>query len=177
MILDLIIVLILVLFCVRSFRGGIRGELLGAVGWIIAVFIAIGLSKTLGSMITAKLPQFSVISSTVAFIAVLIGLRLVIGWMVKLFPESSKGFSGVLLNVTSVAAGFFKGAFFTSVFLLLLSQTAFLTQMDSQVSSSTLYGPLTAFSKQVVRVATEKVPNVKSVLDRTAANKENESSE
>jgi uncharacterized membrane protein required for colicin V production len=177
MILDLAIVLILVLFCVRSFRGGIQGELLGAVGWILTVLVAISFSDKLGGLITEKLPQFAVISSSVAFIFVLVCLRLIIGWSIKLFPETSTGFADVIFKIVSVAAGFFKGAFFTSVFLLLLSQSTFQSKIDSQIGQSTLYSPLSDFSKIFVRFVTEKVPNVKPLLDRSAANKNEESAE
>lgn len=166
MILDLAIVLILVLFCVRSFRGGLQGELLGAVGWILAILIAISFSTFLGSMITDQLPQFAVISNAVAFLFILVVLRFLIGWMVKLFPETSKGFSDVLFKVLSVAAGFFKGAFFTSVFLLLISHSSLQTKLDGQIGKSTLYSPMTDFSKYVVRIIVDKVPNVESIVSR-----------
>jgi len=168
MILDLAIVLVLVLFCVRSFIGGIQGELLGATGWILAILIAISFSEIFGNIIADKVPQIAVFSSIAAFAFVLLILRLLIGWMVKLAPDSEKGSSNLLLRLVSVAMGFFKGAFFTSVFLLLLSQSALQPKLYDEIKDSSLYKPISDFSKHVVRIVTAKVPNVKPLLDRSA---------
>jgi len=126
----------------------------------------------IGGAIANKAPQIASISLFVAFTIVLIGIRFTIGAIVKAFPENSKGAMVALSRIIAVAAGFFKGAFFTSVFLLLLSHSSMQIKLENQIGESTLYRPLADFSKQVVRVVTEKVPNVKKVLDKSAAKKE-----
>jgi len=177
MILDLVIVLVLVLFCVRSFRGGLQGELLGVVGWLLAILVAISSNTMIGDAIASRVPQLAAISYLVAFALVLIGIRFAIGAMVKAFPESSKGAMPVVSRILAVAAGFFKGAFFISVFLLLLSQSSMQAKLEKQIGESTLYHPLADFSRQVVRIIVDKVPNVKNILDKTAINKEKNAAE
>lgn len=177
MILDLSIVLVLVLFCVRSFRGGLQGELLGAVGWLLAILVAVSFSDRIGDAIAGKVPQLAAVSFFVAFTIVLIGIRFAVGAIVKSFPENSKGVMSVLSMIIAVAAGFFKGAFFTSVFLLLMSQSSMQAKLEKQISESTLYHPLADFSKQVVRIVTDKVPNVKNILDKTTGRKEKNATE
>ncbi len=173
MILDIAILVVLVLFCLRSFRGGVQGEMMGAMGWILAILIAVAFSDAIGDAIAEKLPQFASISPFAAFTIILIGVRLLIGWALKLIPEVLKAPVDLALKVVSVAFGFIKGAFFISVLLLLLSSSSMQAKLDDQINGSRLYKPITNFSKEVVRIVTEKVPNVADILKNLAADKKN----
>ncbi len=173
MILDAAILLILVLFCLRSFRGGVQGEMLGAMGWIIAVLIAVGFSDKIGAMISGKIPAFETLSPYAAFAVILVGVRLLIGWALKLIPDALKAPIDIALKILSVAFGFIKGAFFISVLLLLLSNSSWQNKLKKQTDESRLYKPMTDFSKEVVKIVTENVPNMEDILKKLAANKKN----
>ena len=117
------------------------------------------------------------ISSVVAFILILIGLRLIIGSIAKSPQQSNKGFWYAVFQILSVASGFFKGAFFTSVLLLLISQSSLQDNLNSQIAQSTLYSPIADFSKHVVRIISDKVPNIKPLLDKTSSKDDKTSSD
>ena len=165
MIVDLVLVIILFLFCVRSFRAGIRGELLGAIGWLVAIVAAIGSSESIGNLLSKNWQQLAELSPYLSFIIIVAVLRLFFLGIVKLLPETVKGLGGVILNLTASALGFFKGAFFISVVLLLLSGRGLQSSLDKYTQDAILYPHIKDFARQVVLITTDKIPNVKDVLD------------
>ncbi|MBN1465305.1 CvpA family protein [candidate division KSB1 bacterium] len=165
MIVDLIIVVILFFFCIRSFRAGIRGELLGAIGWLIAIIVAIGFSESIGGMLFKQSEGLGELGPYLSFILIIGVMRLLFMGIVKFLPETLKGAMGVLLNVAASALGFFKGAFFMSVILLLLSRTDLDSAMNKYTQDAMLYPHIKDFSRQVVHLTSEKIPNVKDVLE------------
>ena len=140
------------------------GELMGAFGWIVAIVAAIGLSEPIGNMISTYLKQFQELSPYLSFFIIVILLRLLFMGIVKLIPDVLKGPMSIVLNIAASAFGFFKGAFFTSVVLLLLSRTSVQSTIDKYAQGGVLYPHIKDFSKQVVEISTEKIPNVKDVL-------------
>ncbi|MBN1559270.1 CvpA family protein [candidate division KSB1 bacterium] len=165
MIIDLVIVIILFLFCVRSFRAGMRGELLGAIGWLLAIVAAIGSSEAIGNLIAKNWRQFADLGPYLSFIIVLAVLRLLLLGIIKLLPETLKGAGGTFLNLSASAIGFFKGAFFTSVILLLMPRMGLQSALDKYTQDAILYPHIKEFARQVVLITIEKIPNVKDVLD------------
>lgn len=163
-IVDLIIVIILFFFCIRSYRAGVQGELMGAIGWLIALVVAIGFSESIGNMLFKNAAGFKDLSPYLTFILIIGAMRLLFMGIVKFLPET-KGGMGVLLNVTASALGFFKGAFFLSVILLLLSRTDLQSAMDKYTQDAVLYPHIKDFSRQVVKRTSERIPNVKDVLE------------
>ncbi|MBN1480965.1 CvpA family protein [candidate division KSB1 bacterium] len=164
MIVDLVIVIVLVLFCVRSFKAGVKGELLGAIGWIVAVIAAIGLCTPIGDVLSDKLPQIAQLSPYVSFLIIVIFFRLLIMGLIKLIPEAPKGATAVIFNILAGVLGFFKGAFFLSVVLLLISTTDFQPTIESYAEGGAVYAQIKDFAVYVVNFVVEKVPNVETIL-------------
>ena len=164
MFIDLVIVVILLLFCVRSYRAGMTGELMGAMGWIVAIVAAIGFSEPIGNMMSDKFEQFRELGPYVSFLIIVLILRLLFMAIVKLIPDSFKGPTAIILNIFASALGFFKGAFFVSVVLLLLSRTNVQPTIENYAQGGVLYPHLRDFSIDVVVFSTEKIPNVEAIL-------------
>lgn len=163
---DVVIIVILALFCVRSLRAGIANELTGAMGWFMAILAAIGFSDPIGAALAQYIPSMAELTPYLSFLVILILLRLLFGFLGKLVPAEPKGFVVVLLNISAGAFGFFKGAFFVSVILLMISTSSLQTKVDAYTGSSLVYPHIKLFSLKVVDTITEHVPNVEALLRR-----------
>lgn len=166
MIIDLVIVIVLVLFCVRSIKVGVKGELVGAIGFIFALIAALWLYKPVADALAKKIPQFEQLAPYISFLVMVVLLRLLIMAVIKQIPESIKGGSALSLNLLAGAIGFFKGAFFMSVVLLLLSKTDFQSAIDSYAEGSATYPHLKNFAIVIVEFVVNTVPNVESILQK-----------
>ena len=164
---DLGIILILALFIVRSLRSPLASELTGAIGWLFAILAAIGFSDPIGNMLATYVPSFKELTPYLSFLAIVIILRLLLGFLGKLVPEEPKGAVGAILKVIAALFGFFKGAFFISVVLLMISTSSGLqSKVDGYTGSSFVYPHIKTFSLSVVNAVTEHVPNVEALLKR-----------
>ena len=164
---DLGIVVILALFIVRSLRSSLASELTGAIGWLVAILAAIGFSDPIGNLLATYVPSFKELTPYLSFLAIVILLRLLFGFFGKLIPEEPKGPVAIILKVVAALFGFFKGAFFISVVLLLISTSSSLqSTLDGYTGSSLIYPHIKTFSLSVVSAVTEYVPNVEALLKR-----------
>lgn len=161
---DILIVILLVLFVARSLRGGLNGELYGTMGWLAAILISLTMTETLESILAESFPQLEAISPYLSFILILIFIRALTVWVVKLVEGLEKGPAAVITRVVSSVLGFFKGMFFISVFLLIVTRTTIQANIESYTESSILYPFVKPFSIQVVHTVTEHVPNVETIL-------------
>jgi uncharacterized membrane protein required for colicin V production len=166
MIIDAAVAIILIIFGIRSFRSGLEGELNGAFGWFVAIVAAIGFSEPLGNLLAGKVPSLSELGPYLSFLVIILILRLLFGFLIKLLPDEPKGLIGIALNVSAVALGFLKGVFFVGVILLLLSTKGFATTLEPYTKDSILLPHLKNFAVFVVGFITKNVPNVKELLDR-----------
>lgn len=163
---DIVIILILALFCVRSLRTSVASELTGAIGWFVAILAAIGFSDPVGALFAKSVPSLKELSPYLSFLAIVIILRLLFGFLGKLIPEEPKGAVNIILKIIAAAFGFFKGAFFISVILLMISTSSLQSKVDQYTGSSFVYPHIKVFSLKVVTVITEHVPNVEALLKR-----------
>ncbi len=164
--LDILIVIILVLFVARSIRGGMKGELYGTIGWLVAIVISLAMTDPVSAILGSSFPQLADISPYLSFIVLLIFVRAFIQWLVKLIPEKTSGPLRAVLLVASSALGFFKGLFFISVFFLVLTRTSIQANIEQYTSQSRLYPNVKQFSVEVVQLVTEHVPNIRGIMDR-----------
>ena len=132
----------------------------------VAIIAAIGFSEPLGNLIADKAPSFRELGPYISFLVMILILRLLFSFLIKLLPDESKGFIGVAVNISAVALGFLKGLFFVSVILLLLSTKGFASTFEPYTKDSLLLPHLKSFAIFVVDFITENVPNVEGLLDR-----------
>lgn len=168
MIADGTILLVLLFFAVRSYRSRLQGEISGATGWILTILLAFGLTDVIAAVINQffKNNELTTISSYLAFILILIFVRALSTWIVRVVPDNGGGKSGFFLTTLTVCSGLFKGAFFTSIVLLMLSTSSLQTKVDAYTPGAILYPHMRNFSRTVVRAVTRYVPNVDKVMRR-----------
>jgi uncharacterized membrane protein required for colicin V production len=171
MIADGTILLVLLFFTVRSYRSGLQGEINGAMGWILAILLAFGLTNMIAAVINQffKSNELTTISRYLAFLIILISVRVLSTWFVRAAPDNGGGKSGFFLSTIIVSCGLFKGAFFTSVVLLMLSTSSLQTKVDAYTPGAHLYPYMRNFSRIVVRAVTRYVPNVDNVMRKLTA--------
>jgi uncharacterized membrane protein required for colicin V production len=166
MIADGAILLVLLIFAVRSYRGGLPGEINGATGWILAILLAFGLTNVIAAVINQffKSGDLTTISRYLAFLLILISVRAISAWIVRVFPDDGVGKRGFFITALTVCCGLFKGAFFTSVVLLMLSTSSLQNKVDAYTPGALLYPHMRNFSRTVVKAVTRYIPNVDNVM-------------
>ena len=117
-------------------------------------------------IINQYVPQLNQLSPYLSFIIIVTVLRLLFGAIVKLIPDALSGPISVVLKIVATIFGFLKGAFFISVVLLLLTKTDVQAMIDQYADGSVFYPPLLNFSKQIVELTTEHVPNLEKILEK-----------
>lgn len=165
MILDGAILFFLFLFAFRSYRERLPGEIAGASGWILTVLLAFALTDIAAAILNQffKSSDLKTISSYLAFLLVLVGVRALLTWAAQALP-GDKG--GLIANGIPILFGLFKGAFFISVVFLMISSTSLQSQVKSYGSGAVVYPRILNFAPFVVRSITRNVPNVDSMMRR-----------
>jgi len=168
MILDVIIGFTLLLFAYRSYRGGLQGEIYGAMGWLLTILLAIALSDPVASIITqiSPRPELAKISQYLAFLIVILLTRALSSWIVRIIPNAQQGKPGLIMTLLAIASGAFKGAFIVSVILLFISRSSLHGSLEAKSSGSMLYAPTLKFSNSVVKFILRAVPDVDQILQR-----------
>lgn len=176
MILDVAIIVILILFGLRSYRNGLGGELLGTIGWIITILIALRFSSQLGDYLSNQFPQIHTLSSYLSFVIILVIIRLLLIGSARLIHEDRKGAFNFIFRLTSTAFGFIKGAFFSSIILLLLSISSIQPNVDKLAKNSKTYFSMKIFAIKTVDIIIDIAPEVYSIyVDLAEKSDRNES--
>lgn len=165
MIVDGAILFFLFLFAFRSYRERLSGEIAGAGGWILTILLAFALTDIAAAILNQffKSSDLKTISSYLAFLLVLVGVRALLMWAAQILPSDK---SGLIANGIPILFGLFKGAFFISVFLLMISSTTLQSRIKSYGSGAVIYPRIINFAPLVVRSIIHTVPNVDSMMRR-----------
>lgn len=168
MILDVIIGFTVLIFVYRSYRGGLSGEVYGAMGWLLTILIAISLSDPVASVINqvSTRPELEKISQYLAFLIVVLLMRALASWIIRIIPNAQQGKPGLIMTLLAILSGALKGAFIISVTLLFLSRSSLHSSLEANSSESRLYAPILGFSNSVVQFVIKIVPDVDQILKR-----------
>ncbi len=105
--LDFCIVIVHLAFTIKGAQQGGVNAILGLVGWVIALYLAITYNSSLAIVILPELDEF--IASAIAFVLIIISVVLVeriIAAILKMFKSESK-----LFNITNAIVGLIVGGF------------------------------------------------------------------
>ncbi len=167
MLFDLCVVLVLLIFAIRSYRAGLRGELVGVTGWVLTILLAFAFNDN-AAVFMEKLiasPDFRTISNYFTFLLLLFIMRLLLLLVLRIAPgEKEKG--GFVFSFLAMLAGLFRGAFFLSVLFLLILNTPMQERVDRFTAGSFTYKYAQNFSRQVVHAVTRYIPNVERAMQR-----------
>ncbi len=158
MILDVFIIVVIFLFSYKSHKNGLAYELRTATGWILSILLALRLTTPAKAFLTDYIPSLEAIHAYLGFALSLAAVRLIM----RLFANAIKASEGPVLNFAdkflSTLFGFFKGLFFTSLALLLLSMTSIQSSINEVNDESRTYQPVQQFIQLFYETLRKTIP-------------------
>lgn len=166
MVIDILILLVVFTFAMRSYATGLRGELLGVTGWFMTFLLAFVLNDRFAEALESIIRKnaFSTISNYFSFLFLVVFLRLVITMTALAATENGKPKGGLLFNTVAVIAGMFRGLFFLSVFFLAVYLSPMQPKMNAMAQGSRLYPYAKEFSRKVVKGVVRYVPSLDEAM-------------
>jgi len=162
---DIVILIILTIFVYFGARRGLIDEILGLTGWIIAVICAIKFGGSLAAIISEKAPNFQVISSVLAALIILFGIRFAFLLFIKILKTSAPQVTENSLNkIAGAFLGFLQGVFITSIIVLIFLLIPFSKNIKNIQNNSVMFPHLKKVSIFIVNTAANFIPQTQSLL-------------
>ena len=165
-IIDIIILIILAIFCIKGFFRGFIMEAFTLVGLILAYVIALREMSALAALIgrAVRVPPWlaTALSFFLIFIIVIVFCRIMAGALRKLMRWS---LLGSLDRGGGVIIGIIKGALVTSLLALLISMIPVTEEMRQIQRDSYLFGRVRNVAPAVFNVIKRAVPQTKTFYD------------
>jgi len=162
---DIVILIILTIFVYFGARRGLIDEILGLTGWIIAVICAIKFGGSLAAIISEKAPNFQVISSVLAALIILFGIRFAFLFFIKILKTSASQVTENSLNkIAGAFLGFLQGVFITSIIVLIFLLIPFSKNIKNIQNNSVMFPHLKKVSIFIVNTVANFIPQTQSLL-------------
>ncbi len=166
-ILDFIVIGILTLFVFLGARRGFMDEILGITGWIIAIICAVKFGGTLAVIITRQVPQLHMVSSVLAGLLLLFGIRyaflLLIGMIKKTAPALTEN---SLNKIAGAILGFVQGILLISILILLLWVIPFGNNVNRVQKKSVLLPHMEKVTVFLVNSVGNFIPYTQPMIDK-----------
>jgi len=174
MILDVFIIVVIFLFGFKSFKNGLAYELRTATGWILSILLALRLTTPAKSLLTDYFPSLEALNAYLGFTVALVAVRLV----VVLVANAIKTSEGPVLNFVnkflSTLFGFFKGLFFTSLALILISMTPIQSSINEINDESRTYQPMRHFMRLFYETLRQSIPQFDALAQSLSSESAND---
>ena len=119
---DLVILVIIGIFCIKGFFRGMILEIFTLIGLLIAYIIALREMDTVAGFINRIVTLPDIVSNSLSFILLFISILLLFRWLAGVFRHIAQwSFLGWLDRGGGMVLGIFKGALITSLLALFIS--------------------------------------------------------
>jgi len=162
---DIVILAILTVFVYLGARRGLIDEILGLTGWIIAIVCAIKFGGSLAVIIAEKAPKIQMISSVLAALVILFGIRLAFLFLIKILKSSAPQITENSTNkIAGAFLGFLQGVFIISILVLIFLLIPFGRNIKDYQNRSVLFPHMKKVSVFMVNTVANFIPQAKSSL-------------
>ncbi len=164
---DIAIIAIILVFVFLGVKKGLLDEILGITGWIIAVICALKFAGLLGQVIATKIPQLQTISSVLAALLILFGIRysflLIINILVKSSPKITENSFN---KVSGAFLGIAQGALVIGLLVIFFCVIPFGPNVKKLVDKSALFPQMKKVSVFMVNTIANFIPQSQGTMDK-----------
>ena len=163
---DLLIIILLGIFCIKGFFRGILIEVFTLAGLILAYILAIREMSTIEHWINQFIRVPPLIASSIGFLLIFLCIGFLFRWIAMLLRSMAKwSILGWLDKGGGLLFGLFKGALIGSLILLLLSLIPFSSRFQQEREKSILYKPLCSVAPAIFNFAMRTFPSTKDFYE------------
>ncbi|HPG41059.1 MAG TPA: CvpA family protein [bacterium] len=167
---DLVIIAVILVFVYLGTKKGLIDEILGITGWIIAVICALKFAGVLGRFITAKIPQLQTISTVLAALVILFGIRYSFLLIIKMLKKSSPKISENSYNkVAGAFLGVLQGVLVIGLAVILFLVIPFGPNVKKLVDKSIFFPQMKKVSVFMVNTVANFIPQTRTTMDQVLA--------
>ncbi|MBN2410415.1 CvpA family protein [candidate division KSB1 bacterium] len=162
---DIVILVFLTVFVYLGARRGLIDEILGLTGWIIAVVCAIKFGGSLAAIISEKAPNLQMISSVLAALIILFGIRFAFLFFIKILKSSAPQITENNTNkVAGAFLGFLQGVFIVGILVLIFLLIPFGRNIKDSPKNSVLFPHMKKVSVFMVNTVANFIPQAQKPL-------------
>jgi membrane protein required for colicin V production len=144
---DLIMAIVLIGFAIRGFMKGVLRELFSLVGLFLGVWVALLEFMPAGEWLRTKLPLAEPLPYHVAFLAIFLGVSIVVSLLGSILHKVAKVLLiGWLDAVVGLGFGLVKGVMILTVVLFLIGYLPLSEPVTSQLRNSAIVGHLASLN-------------------------------
>jgi len=163
---DIIILVILGIFCLKGFFRGILVEVFTLVGLVVAYVIALREMSTVAGWIDKAVHFPSVISTALSFFMVFLLVVLFFRWMAGAVRRLTQWiFLGWIDRGGGMLFGIFKGALIASLLILLVSLIPLSKGFEREKENSLLFEPVSVVAPAVFNFVKHVLPRTKDYYE------------
>ncbi len=163
---DIVILVFLTVFVYFGARRGLIDEILGLTGWIIAIVCAIKFGGSLAVIISEKAPNLQMISSVLAALIILFGIRFAFLFFIKILKSSAPQITENSTNkIAGAFLGFLQGVFIAAILVLIFLLVPFGQNIKDSPKDSVLFPHMKKVSVFMVNTVANFIPRAKKPLE------------
>lgn len=171
---DFLIVAILLFFIARDAARGMREDLLGFPGAVISFILGLKLMTFVGGKMMKFFPVPKYLAYAIALIISIIAVALFIKFVVETADKTiNKEVLTMAYKIGGGIVGFIKGAFLTSVILILIHMLPFGSKFETAKERSKLINPMLRFGPAAVHAISRFAPDAANLLNNMVTDLEN----
>jgi len=175
---DIIILVILGIFCLKGFFRGIIVEVLTLVGLVVAYVIALREMSTVAGWIERAVHLPSLISTALGFFMIFLLIVLFFRWVAGAVRRITQWiFLGWIDRGGGMLFGIFKGALIVSLLILLVSLVPFSKELEREQKNSLLFKPVSVVAPAVFTFIKRVFPQTKDYYEEVKEGLSNSSKE
>ena len=175
---DIIILVILGIFCLKGFFRGIIVEVLTLVGLVVAYVIALREMSTVAGWIERVVHLPSLISTALGFFMIFLLIVLFFRWVAGAVRRITQWiFLGWIDRGGGMLFGIFKGALIVSLLILLISLVTFSKELEREQKNSLLFKPVSVVAPAVFTFIKHVFPRTKDYYEEVKEGLSNSSKE
>lgn len=171
---DFLIVAILLFFIGRNAALGMRDDLLGFPGGVVSFILGLKLMTFVGGKMMKFLPIPKYLAYAMALIFSIIAVSLFIKFVVETADKTiNPEVLTMAYKIGGGIIGFIKGAFLTSVILILIALLPFGSKFETAKERSKLLSPMLRFGPAAVHAVSRFAPDAANLLNNMVTDLEN----
>ena len=171
---DFLIIALLLYFIATNAAKGAKEDILGFPGYLVGFVFGLAAMEKMGNILSSKLPLFPSLAKIFSLVFVIISFRIFLQLMVQFLEKSIT--EEVLTLIFKVVGGFFgfiKGAFLTSVILILILLLPFGGKFKRSQTGSKFLEPICRFAPALVERVVSMAPGGADLLNDLVSEIEN----
>lgn len=163
---DMIILVIVGIFCIKGFFRGMILEIFTLIGLLIAYIIALREMDMVAGFISRIITLPDVVANSLSFILLFISILLIFRWLAGILRHIAQwSFMGWLDRVGGMILGIFKGALITSLLALFISLIPLTESMKKMHEQSLLFQPIRSVAPAVFNFLKSTFPQTKNFYE------------